>query len=105
MPPGFYCSAREIRAANGSIEFDSTKNQDRLELNENVTINGLTADGRAISIYTDTLTIYPEDKLLSTQSTVLFESEGFRSTSLGITADLSANIFRQLADGQFRYDN
>ena len=98
-------STWEIRAANGSIVFDSTKNQDRLELNENVTINGLTADGRAISIYTDTLTIYPEDKLLSTQSTVLFESEGFRSTSLGITADLSANIFRQLADGQFRYDN
>ncbi len=98
-------STWEIKAANGSIEFDPTKNQDRLELNENVTIYGLTADGREINIYTDTLTIYPEDKLLSTQSSVLFESEGFRSTSLGITADLSANTFRQLADGQFRYDN
>jgi len=98
-------SAWEIKAANGSIEFDSGRNQDRMELNENVIINGLTADGRAINIYTDSLTIYPEDKQLSTQSPVLFESAGFRSTSLGITADLNANIFRQMADGKFQYDN
>ncbi len=98
-------SAWEIQAASGSIEFDPGRNQDRLELNENVIINGLTADGRAINIYTDSLTIYPEDKQLSTQSPVLFESAGFRSTSVGITADLNASIFRQLADGKFQYEN
>jgi len=98
-------SAWEIKAVNGSIEFDSSRNQDRLELSENVIINGLTADGRAINIYTDSLTIYPVDKQLSTESPVLFESVGFRSTSLGITADLDASIFRQMADGKFQYDN
>jgi LPS export ABC transporter protein LptC len=98
-------AAWEIHSETGRIELDTQRNQERLELNENVIIRGIAADGTPVNIYTDSLTIYPEEKSMSTQSNVLFETEGFSSTSTGINADLNINVFRQLANGQLQYDN
>ncbi|MFT5320926.1 MAG: LPS export ABC transporter protein LptC [Pseudohongiellaceae bacterium] len=98
-------AAWEINSGTGRIELDTQRNQERLELNENVIISGIAADGTPVNIYTDSLTIYPEEKSMSTQSNVLFETDGFSSTSSGINVDLNINVFRQLANGQLQYDN
>ena len=94
-----------VNSGTGRIEIDSERNQQRLELNEDVIISGVTADGKPVNIYTDTLIIYPEKKSMGSDSDVLFETEGFTTSSKGFTADLNSNIFRQLDNGQLQYDN
>lgn len=95
----------EINAGNGKIEMDEQRNQERLDLNDNVIISGSTGDGTPIKLYTASLTLYPEEKSMSTKSDVLFETEGFSSTSTGMNADLNMNVFRQISNGKLQYDN
>lgn len=94
-----------VNSANGRVDMDPERNQERLVLNENVIINGVTADGTQVNIYTDTVTIYPEEKRLHSDSDVLFESDGMMSSSTGFNADLNTNVIYQLANGQMQYDN
>lgn len=98
-------STWRIDATRGRVELDTERNQERMVLDEAVTIRGTTAEGRPVSIFTDSLTLYPEEKSISTESVVLFESDGLTSSSRGLAADLGSNIIRQLADGRFEYDN
>ena len=95
----------QVNSDSGRIEIDVDRNQERLVLNDNVIINGVTADGTQVNIYTDTLTIYPDEKSLHSDSVVLFESDGMVSSSTGFSADLNTNIIQQLANGQMQYDN
>lgn len=84
---------------------DRENERQRLVLNDNVIINGITRDGRPLNIYTDSLTIYPDEKSMRSESDVLFESEGFSSRSRGFFADMNSNEIRQLANGQLHYEN
>lgn len=95
----------QVNSVSGRVDLDPDRNQERLVLNENVIINGVTADGTQVNIYTDTLTIYPEEKRLHSDSDVLFESDGMMSSSTGFNADLNTNVIHQLANGQMQYDN
>lgn len=95
----------EINAITGRVEMDEERNQERLILNDNVIINGTTANGRPVNITTDTLTIYPEAKSMHSESEVRFESEGIVSSSRGFMADLNTNVIRQLANGRMQYEN
>ena len=94
-----------VNSVSGRVDMDPDRNQERLVLNENVIINGVTADGTQVNIYTDTLTIYPEEKSLHSDSDVLFESDGMMSSSTGFNADLNTNVIQQLANGKIEYDN
>lgn len=97
-------STWEIRSQNGRVDRDYENNRQRLTLNDNVIISGISAEGRPLNIYTDSLTLYPEEKSMNTESDVLFESDGFSSTSIGFTANLATNVIRQLANGRFTYE-
>ena len=98
-------SSWEINAVSGRVELNPETSQERLVLNQNVIINGTSSDGRLLNIFTDSLVIYPESKNMYTDSDVLFESEGFLSSSTGFTADLNTNVIRQLANGRSEYEN
>jgi len=95
----------EINSTKGRVEIDPETNQERLLLNENVIINGISNDGRQVKIFTDSLVIYPAEKNMRSDSDVTIESDGFVSSSRGFTADLNTNIVRQLSEGQMQYDN
>ena len=95
----------EINSTKGRVEIDPETNQERLLLNENVIINGLSNDGRQVNIFTDSLVIYPAEKNMRSDSDVTIESDGFVSSSRGFTADLNTNIVRQLSEGRMQYDN
>lgn len=95
----------EINSTKGRVEIDPETNQERLLLNENVIINGISNDGRQVNIFTDSLVIYPAEKNMRSDSDVTIESDGFVSSSRGFTADLNTNIVRQLSEGQMQYDN
>lgn len=97
-------SAWRIESASGRVELDLERNQERLILTENVIINGITADGRSITITTDSMTLYPEARSMSTDRDVMLESDGFTSSSRGLFADLNTNVIRQLANGQMHYE-
>jgi LPS export ABC transporter protein LptC len=97
-------SAWRINSASGRIDVEASSNRERLVLTENVIISGFTAAGRPVNIYTDSLTLYPAEKSISTDSEVMLESEGFYSTSQGLTADLVSDVIRQLAGGYMRYE-
>lgn len=96
-------SAWRIDSNTGRIETDA-ENRERLILSENVIISGMTADGRPVNITTESLTVYPDSRMLSTDSEVTVESEGFFSTSQGLSADLDTNVIRQFANGQMHYE-
>jgi len=95
----------EINSTKGRVEIDPETNQERLLLNENVIINGITYDGRQVNILSDSLVIYPAEKNMRSDSDVTIESDGFVSSSRGFTADLNTNIVRQLSEGRMQYDN
>lgn len=95
----------EINSTKGRVEIDPETNQERLLLNENVIINGISNDGRQVNIFTDSLVIYPAEKNMRSDSDVTIESDGFVSSSRGFTADLNTNIVRQLSEGRMQYDN
>jgi LPS export ABC transporter protein LptC len=95
----------EINSTKGRVEIDQETNQERLLLNEDVIIHGLSKDGRHINIFTHSLVIYPAEKNLRSDSDVTIESDGFVSSSKGFTADLNTNIVRQLSEGRMQYDN
>jgi len=95
----------EINSTKGRVEIDPETNQERLLLNENVIINGISNDGRPVNIFTDSLVIYPAEKNMRSDSDVTIESDGFVSSSRGFTADLNTNIVRQLSEGRMQYDN
>jgi len=95
----------EINSTKGRVEIDPETNQERLLLNENVIINGISNDGRQVKIFTDSLVIYPAEKNMRSDSDVTIESDGFVSSSRGFTADLNTNIVRQLSEGRMQYDN
>lgn len=95
----------EINSVTGRVEMDEGRSQERLILNDNVIINGTTADGRPVNITTDTLTIYPEAKSMHSESDVIFKSDGMISSSTGFSADLNTNVIRQLANGRMQYEN
>jgi len=95
----------EINSVTGRVEMDEGRRQERLILNDNVIINGTTADGRPVNITTDTLTIYPEAKSMHSESDVIFKSDGMISSSTGFSADLNTNVIRQLANGRMQYEN
>jgi LPS export ABC transporter protein LptC len=95
----------EINSTKGRVEIDQETNQERLLLNEDVIIHGLSKDGRHINIFTHSLVIYPAEKNLRSDSDVTIESDGFVSSSKGFTADLNTNIVRQLLEGRMQYDN
>ena len=97
-------SAWRINALSGRVELDAQSNQERLILNDNVIINGITADGRPVTITTDSLTLYPGNRTLVTDRAVRLESEGLVSTSSGLHADLNTNVIRQLGNGQMQYE-
>lgn len=94
----------QVDSNNGRVEMDREKNQEKLVLEDNVVISGTLEDGSPVNIYTDTLTIYPDEKSMHSESDVLFEARGFSSTSTGFSADLTRNVVRQLADGELHYD-
>lgn len=98
-------SSWEINSVSGRVEMDPETSQERLVLNENVIINGTSSDGTPLNIFTNSLVIYPNSKNMHTDSDVLFESEGFLSSSTGFTADLNTNVVRQLANGRSEYEN
>lgn len=95
----------KINSTKGRVEIDPETNQERLLLNENVIINGISNDGRQVYIFTDSLVIYPAEKNMRSDSDVTIESGGFVSSSRGFTADLNTNIVRQLSEGRMQYDN
>ncbi len=95
----------KINSTKGRVEIDPETNQERLLLNENVIINGISNDGRQVNIFTDSLVIYPAEKNMRSDSDVTIESDGFVSSSRGFTADLNTNIVRQLSEGRMQYDN
>ena len=95
----------EINSTRGRVVIDPETNQERLLLNEDVIINGISNDGRQVNIFTDSLVIYPAEKNMRSDSDVTIESDGFVSSSRGFTADLNTNIVRQLSEGQMQYDN
>jgi len=95
----------EINSTKGRVEIDPETNQERLLLNENVIINGISNDGRQVKIFTDSLVIYPAEKNMRSDSDVTIESDGFVSSSRGFTAELNTNIVRQLSEGRMQYDN
>lgn len=95
----------KINSTKGRVEIDPETNQERLLLNENVIINGISNDGRQVYIFTDSLVIYPAEKNMRSDSDVTIESDGFVSSSRGFTADLNTNIVRQLSEGRMQYDN
>ena len=95
----------EINSTKGRVEIDPETNQERLLLNEDVIINGISNDGRQVNIFTDSLVIYPAEKNMRSDSDVTIESDGFVSSSRGFTADLNTNIVRQLSEGRMQYDN
>jgi len=94
----------EITSETGRVDTDPVQNRQRVTLSNNVIITGTNADGRPVNIYTESLTVYPNEKSMNTQSDVLVESDGFSSTSSGFFADMNTNIIRQLANGNFTYD-
>ncbi len=95
----------EINSTKGRVEIDPETNQERLLLNENVIINGISNDGRQVNIFTDSLVIYPAEKNMRSDSDVTIEYDGFVSSSRGFMADLNTNIVRQLSEGRMQYDN
>jgi LPS export ABC transporter protein LptC len=97
-------SAWHINSTRGRVDVETDSNRDRLILSENVIINGITAAGTPVNIITDSLTFYPSEKSIRTDSEVILESEGFYSTSQGLTADLVTDVIWQLAEGQMRYE-
>ncbi len=95
-------SAWRINSTRGRVDLEPDSNRERLVLSENVIIDGITAAGRPVNIITDSLIFYPSEKSISTDSEVILESEGFYSTSQGLTADLVTDVIWQLAEGQMR---
>lgn len=97
-------SAWRVNADIGRVEVDAATNEERLILSENVIIDGMTAQGRPVHITTDSITVYPGNKILRTDSEVRLESEGFISTSRGLFADLNSNQIRQHGKGRMQYE-
>jgi len=97
-------SAWRINADSGRVEMDTERNQERLILSENVIINGITAEGRPVDITTESLTVWPQDRNMQTDSQVQLVSSGLTTTSQGLFADMNTNVIRQLSDGQMRYE-
>ncbi len=97
-------SAWRINSTRGRVDVEADSNRERLILSENVIIKGITAAGTPVNIITDSLTFYPSEKSIHTDSEVILESEGFYSTSQGLTADLLTDVIWQLAEGQMRYE-
>lgn len=98
-------SAWQIDSIRGRVETDPRSAQQNLVLMDNVIINGLSADGREVIITTDSITVYPQEQRLDTESDVTVTADGFSSTSTGLTADLKSNTIRQLSSGRLQYDN
>lgn len=97
-------SAWQVDSSSGRVEPDPETQEQKLTLNDNVIIQGLLDDGPRVNIFTDTLTLYPDSKILQTSSDVRIQTDGLETSSTGFTADLTSNVFRQLANGQVTYE-
>ena len=88
----------------GTIGPNAERNEERLELSENVVVRHTDSMGQIHNIYTDELTIYLGSRYLSTKSEVLLESMNHEINSLGMTADLTTKHITFLSNVRGRYD-
>lgn len=93
-----------LSASYGRIEHDPERDEEMLQLSEDVVIQHTDNNGQEQNIYTQDLTIYLDSRFLSTQSTVRLESGNRVISSTGMTADLNDRHLTFLGDVQGRYN-
>ncbi len=93
-----------LSASYGRIEQDLERNEEKLELSENVVVQHTDTEGNIHNIYTEELTIFLNSQYLSTESDVLLESENTTISSQGMTADLINKHIIFLTNARGRYD-
>ena len=97
--PPWYISSETAR-----IDKDQTRNEQRVELIDNVVIHRVDNTGREINIYTEFLTVYPDSKTLHTDRDVLMLSQGSEVTSTGMKGNLMTNHIELLENVRAYYE-
>jgi len=93
-----------LSAAYGTIQQDPERDEERIDLSENVLVQHTDLTGQTYNIYTDQLTIYPASKYLSTEAEVLFESVNREISSQGMSAELITKHITFLNNVRGRYE-
>ncbi|MDT8398261.1 MAG: LPS export ABC transporter periplasmic protein LptC [Pseudomonadales bacterium] len=93
-----------ISADNGRIETDLALEQEKVELDGNVVIHRIDNRGEALNVYTESLTIYPDLKNVTTSYPVRITAGTGEITSTGMTADLNSNRVQLLENVRGRYE-
>lgn len=92
-----------IEAERARIDQDS-EGRERMQLDGNVVITYVDGGGQTLTIYTDTLTVYPEQRLAETAAEVLMTTAGSELRSRGLRADLNTQLIELLANVRGYYD-
>ena len=79
----------ELTAVTGTLSKDPTRNEDHLELFDNVVVRRPMSDGKLLVVTTAALEVFPDSKEVNTESPVTLEAGGSHLESTGMRAFLN----------------